>query len=113
MAGDDVTIFGVDFPTCVLSGTLADGLTLDQGHVWLLDGTVQLGNGDLETSCDTSGGGVTCAAPSSHSLTIEEGTQIFGITGTKPALVITRGSTLTAVGTAAEPIIFGAVDALK
>ncbi|MBA1147237.1 hypothetical protein H0Z60_09210 [Ectothiorhodospiraceae bacterium WFHF3C12] len=104
-AAEDVAIFGVTFPVCVIrDGDLDGDFTLPNSHIFLLDGTVQVGNGDVESASDPS-------TVREDVLTIEEGTQIFGISETDPSLVITRGSRIEANGTADLPIIFGAVEA--
>ncbi|GLP96969.1 hypothetical protein [Paraferrimonas sedimenticola] len=88
-----------------LTGTLApatgaatggqDGadITLGDDVVWLLDGPVVVG-GDNESSVN---------------LTIEPGTKILG--GSDSYLVISRGSTIMADGTAEAPIVFTSVEA--
>lgn len=101
--GGTVQIFGVTFPVCVIQDGDLDGeYTLTNDHVYVLDGTVQIGNGDVESASDPS-------TVVNHSLTIEAGTQIFGAAGTSASLVVTRGSTIQAVGTAEMPIVFGGV----
>ncbi len=103
--GGSITIFGEDFPICVISGDDLDGnINLTNDHVYVLDGTVQVGNGDEEEAHEN--GTLTV---DNFTLTIEQGTQVFGASDTDPSLVITRGSQIDAQGTAAEPIIFGAV----
>jgi hypothetical protein len=102
---EDVAIFGVTFPVCVIRDGDLDGVyTLSNDHIYILDGTVQVGNGDVESASDPG-------TVREDVLTIEPGTQIFGISDTDPSLVITRGSRIEASGTADLPIIFGAVDA--
>lgn len=102
---EDVEIFGNTFPVCVIrDGDLDGDFTLTNDHIYVLDGTVQVGNGDVESAFDPS-------TVREDVLTIEEGTQIFGISDTDPSLVITRGSRIEAEGTADMPIVFGAVDA--
>lgn len=103
-AGANVTIFGESFPVCVISENIDANTTLTNDHVYLLDGSINVGDGDVETADDDT-------TVMNITLTVNPGTQIFGITGTSPALVITRGSQIQAVGTEAMPIIFGAVEA--
>ncbi len=103
-AGEPVTIFGKSFPVCVISKTILADTTLSADHVYLLDGTVTVGNGDVESASDK--GSVTKVK-----LSIDAGTQVFGITETTSSLVISRGSQVYAEGTAELPIIFGGVDA--
>lgn len=101
--GGVTDIFGVDFPVCVITdGDLESDITLTNDYVYVLDGTVQVGNGDVESASDPG-------TVDEDVLTIEEGTQIFGAAETDPSLVITRGSRIEAVGTADLPIIFGGV----
>jgi hypothetical protein len=102
--GGDIAIFGQSFPICVITdGDLDGDFTLTNDHVYVLDGTVQVGNGDVEEASDSS-------TVREDVLTVEPGTQIFGASNTAPSLVITRGSRIEAEGTAEMPIIFGAVE---
>ncbi|MCI5061429.1 MAG: hypothetical protein MRY71_00615, partial [Algiphilus sp.] len=102
--GGTTDVFGVTFPVCVITdGDLDGDFTLTNDHIYVLDGTVQVGNGDVEPAFDPS-------TVRNDVLTIEAGTQIMADTGTTPSLVITRGSTISANGTEALPIIFGAVE---
>ncbi len=90
---------------CVIrDGDLDGDFTLPNNHIFLLDGTVQIGNGDVESASDPS-------TVREDVLTIEKGTQIMGVSDTDPSLVVTRGSRIEAKGTADQPIVFGAVDA--
>jgi len=103
--GDDVDVFGVTFPVCVIQdGDLDGDFTLPNDHIFLLDGTVQIGNGDVESASDPS-------TVRDDKLTIQKGTQIMGVSDTDPSLVVTRGAQIQAQGTADQPIVFGAVDA--
>lgn len=70
----------------VLSGTISADLTLSASKKYTLKGNVFVAPG------------VT--------LTIEPGTVIFGDKVTKGALIIERGATIDAAGTAANPIVF-------
>lgn len=99
-----VTIFGKMFPVCVMSKPVTGDTTLTPDHLYLLDGTVNVGNGDVEAAYDKS-------KTNAVTLTVLPGTQIFGISETASALVITRGSKIIAEGTAELPIIFGGVTA--
>jgi hypothetical protein len=98
------TVFGKEFPVCIMSGTVTSDTTLTPDHVYLLDGTVNVGNGDVEIAFDES-------KVKNVTLTIQPGTQILGISETASALVITRGSKIQAEGTAELPIVFGGVTA--
>lgn len=102
--GGDIAVFGETFPICIIEdGDLDGDFTLSNDHIYVLDGTVQIGNGDVE-------GASNPASVNEDVLTIEPGTQIFGASDTAPSLVITRGSRIEAVGTADQPIIFGAIE---
>ncbi len=102
--GGTKTVFGENVPICVIEdGDLDGDYTLSNDHIYVLDGTVQIGNGDVESASDPS-------TVREDILTIEQGTQIFGASGSDPSLVVTRGSEIDATGTPEEPIIFGAVD---
>ena len=72
----------------LLSGTLTEDKTLDASHIWTLQGRVIVPNG------------VTLNIPAG---TIIKATAGTGANAT--SLVIARGGTLNAVGTASEPII--------
>lgn len=102
--GNPVTIFGKVFPVCIMAKPVTGDTTLTPDHVYLLDGTVNVGNGDVQTAIDK-------ATTNAVTLTVLPGTQIFGISETASALVITRGSKIVAEGTAELPIIFGGVTA--
>ena len=102
---ESTLVFSTSFPVCVIKdGDLDGNYTLTNDRVYVLDGTVQVGNGDVEGAHDDS-------TVRNDVLTIEAGTQIMGESGSDPSLVITRGSKIEANGTAEMPIIFGAVDA--
>ena len=104
--GGNITVYGESFPICVIEdGDLDGDYMLTNDHIYVLDGTVQVGNGDGEEAHE--GGSTTVRE---DILTIEEGTQIFGAATTDPSLVVTRGSKINASGTAELPIIFGGVE---
>ncbi|MCH9752148.1 MAG: hypothetical protein K0U61_08005 [Alphaproteobacteria bacterium] len=85
--------------TCLLSGTLLGTTTLTN-----VDDVVYRLNGRVDVGVDTGADG-TDPAGSVASLVIEPGVTIVGATG-QDYLVVTRGSTLEAAGTAAQPITF-------
>ena len=97
--GGSVTIFGEDFPVCVVSGRITADATWPNNHVFLIDGTFNVGNGDASGSTDTNG----------PTLTIQAGTQIYAVDGSDTTFVITRGAEIDASGTSALPIIFASV----
>lgn len=101
--GGQVSVFGTDFPVCVISdGDLDGNLRLSNDHVYVLAETVQVGNGDVESASNPS-------TVDNFTLTIDQGTQVFGDDDQQSSLVISRGSEIDVNGTAAEPVIFGAV----
>ncbi len=102
--GEPVEIFGVTFPVCVISQAILENTVLSNDHVYVLDGTVNVGDGDVEAASDK-------ASTTSVALEIKPGAQVFGVSGSAASLVITRGSTINAVGTAELPIVFGGVEA--
>lgn len=75
---------------CVITGVLDEDFELTADKDWLLDGPVAVG--EDKTTC--------------VNLDIEAGTTIFGATGKRSFLVVHRCSTINAIGTAAEPIVF-------
>ena len=88
------------------SGTLSD---------ILFEGGTQIGNGDQEFTIPVGkytlpkGTYELCGwvyIPSGTELTIEPGTVIKGVSGTKASLIVERGGKLHAVGTASSPIVF-------
>lgn len=98
--GGTVTIGGEDFPVCIVTGRIAVTQTWPNNHVFLLEGTVTVGDGDA------SGG-----TPNAVTLTLQAGIQVYAVDDTETSLVISRGSEIEAVGTADLPVIFGAVEA--
>lgn len=93
---------------CALPAQIGQSRTLDNDIVWLMEGRVTVGNGNTEIGPDgelTNGN-----ALQDVTLTIQEGTEIKGVTGTFANLLITRGSKIQAVGTADAPIIFSSDD---
>ena len=85
--------------TCTLSGTLLGSTTLTN-----VDGLVYRLNGRVDVGVDTGADG-TDPAGSVAELVIEPGVTIVGATG-QDYLVVTRGSTIEANGTADAPITF-------
>lgn len=102
--GGSVMFDGESYPVCVIDDNDLDGdITLKNDSVYVLNGTVTVGNGDVESASDPS-------TVSNFTLKVEAGTQIMGATGTQPSLVISRGSDIAVNGTEENPVIFGAVD---
>jgi hypothetical protein len=102
LATAGVVIFGKTFPVCVLSQTITSNVLMTNDHVYVLQNTINVGDGDM------AGGP---SGTKSAVLTIQPGTQIFAVSNALASLVITRGSRIEARGTADLPIIFGAVTA--
>ncbi|MEM9386975.1 MAG: hypothetical protein AAGA68_18075 [Pseudomonadota bacterium] len=94
---------------CALPAVISESQTLTPDVIWLMEGTVTVGNGNNEID---ENGELTNGNPLLNVvLTIEPGTQIQGATGTFANMIITRGSRIEAVGTEADPIIFSSDDA--
>ncbi len=93
---------------CALPATISDDLTLVAGPVYIMDGTVTVGNGNGELGED---GNLLDGSPLQNvTLTIEAGVEVQGVTGTFANMIVTRGSRILANGTAAAPIIFSSDD---
>ncbi|MCC3861765.1 hypothetical protein [Pseudemcibacter aquimaris] len=80
---------------CQVSGTLTSDLTLTSGNTYVLNGKVTVGQ---ETNSDGTGG-------TRAELTIEPGVTVAGLNANS-FLVISRGSSIDASGSASQPIIF-------
>jgi hypothetical protein len=94
---------------CQVPSSIMQARTLTSDKIWYLDGTVTVGNGNEEMSVIE--GTLENSVPVANVvLTIEAGTEIKGQTGTFANLIITRGSQIQAIGTAADPIIFSSDD---
>ncbi len=100
--GGQVAVFGASFPVCVIRDAITSDTTLTPDHVWLLDGEIRVGDGDLPLDVNPE--------PARVALTIQAGTQVFGRAFTLSGLVVTRGSEARVRGTAALPVIMGAVN---
>lgn len=85
--------FSCDGDLCTVTGPILKDATFTKDKKWVLVGGVFVGD-DADPT----------ASPAT--LTIEPGTTVFGDTATLSFLLITRGSKINAVGTAAEPIVF-------
>lgn len=97
---DTVLSSGLDKDVYVLSGTITDDMVLHADVYWAIEGSVFVGK-DIATD------GYTAA--DSAELGIEAGTVIFGKSGSD-VIVVSRGSKINAVGTAAKPIVFTALN---
>lgn len=102
MSGDEEGLIAAgDMDVCVLPDRVTSNLTLTNDNVYKVGngfpGTL-VGDGEGELADAGAVAGVSNVV-----LTVEPGTLIYG--GNQEALVITRGSRLEAVGTAADPIV--------
>lgn len=96
------TVFGQDFPVCVLTDDINDDVTLTNDHIYVIQNAINVGDGDNAGGPSGSNNAV---------VTIEPGTQVMGVDGAFAQFTVTRGSRMNAIGTADLPIIFGAVSA--
>lgn len=95
-----------NFTTCDISGTILSDLSLPfvDGIAYRLAGRVDVGV-DVGADGNASGG-------TSVELEIEPGVILFGEAG-EDHLVVNRGSTIEAAGTATSPIVFTSADDLE
>jgi len=100
--GGFVTVFGAEFPVCVMPSRINADTSLPNNHIFVFNDFLNVGTGEEQLQGGEPSSSVT--------LTIEAGTQVYAQQDTGAFLVITRGSELDAQGSAAQPIIFGAVD---
>lgn len=106
---EDVTVGEQDFEDCTLAGTIDQDFTLDAGEAnrprrWFLSGVVRVGTGNNQL---TSQAAIDAAKANGVTITIPAGTIVRGLPG-ESTLVVTRGSTIMAPGTAEAPITFKA-----
>lgn len=99
--GGFVTVFGKEFPVCIITRDITEDTSLPNSHVFVYGDFINVGTGQDQLS-----GGTPSTSPT---LTIAAGTQIYAQQNQGAFLVITRGAKINAVGTADMPIIFGAV----
>lgn len=90
-----------DVTVCTLSGTIDEDYRLVRGVEWVLDGEVIVGAGNVTVSADSD---VTAIKNNGVTLTIDAGVHVRA--EDDGSLLVTRGSKLQAVGTAAAPITF-------
>ena len=93
--------------TCTVQGTINQDYTFEAAFVYELVGGVKVGSGN-ESLADADA--VQAAKDAGVTLTIEAGTDIRGLNNSS-FLLVTRGNTIVANGTAASPITFSSVDA--
>ncbi len=92
-AKQGTAIGGISKTICEITGTLTADATLTSNIVWSLNGKVAVGNDNANSAV----------------LTVEPGTTVFGKSGAD-FLVVSRGSQIRAVGSAAAPIVFTSVN---
>lgn len=102
--GTDVAVTAVQLPAEILTD-----VTLDADVLYFLNSRVTVGDGNQEMSV-VDGTLASGDAVTSVTITIEAGTQIVGNSDTFANLLITRGSQIMALGTAADPIVFSSDD---
>jgi hypothetical protein len=109
---DDGTITGPTgtYRVCALPARLTSSSTLQRfpGLLYALDGRVDVGC-DLGAGAATLPAGSTCLNTTSVTLTVQPGVVIFAKTGTS-WLAVNRHNRISAVGTAALPIVFTSRD---
>jgi hypothetical protein len=98
-SGNTYDMDGKTFKVCDVTGSILKDETFSNDVVWALSGRVNVGNGNREL---VAGDNVV----KDVTLTVEAGTVFRSKTGS--SLVVTRGSEIQAVGTAAQPIIMWA-----
>ncbi|MFT6287366.1 MAG: hypothetical protein ACJAYC_000712 [Halieaceae bacterium] len=93
-----------DSSVCTISGTVDEDYTLVSGVEWRLDGEVLVGDGNKTVDNDAD---VQAIRDAGVTLTVRAGVNVRAFdTG---SLLVTRGSKLMAVGSAASPITFSSV----
>ncbi len=87
-------------PIVEVTGTLTGAISWTKGNIYKLKGFVRIGQDVIP------GGGTSPVVGTTGQLTIEDGTVIIGDRASKGTLIIQRGSTISAIGTATSPIVF-------
>jgi hypothetical protein len=93
-----------DVSICTLTGLIDQDYTLVGGVEWRLDGEVLVGEGNRSVADDAD---VQAVRDAGVTLTIRPGVHVRAFSS--GSLLVTRGSKLDAVGTAASPITFSSV----
>ncbi|WP_101758741.1 hypothetical protein [Oceanicoccus sp. KOV_DT_Chl] len=89
---------------CTVEGTIDEDYTFVRGYEWRLDGEVLVGSGNIAIASQAEKDAVIAAGVT---LTIDAGVQVRAFDD--GSLLVTRGSKLMAIGTAASPITFSSV----
>ncbi len=87
-------------PIVEVTGTLTGAINWTKGNIYKLKGFVRIGQDVIPS------GGTSPVVGTTGQLTIEAGTVIIGDRASKGTLIIQRGSTISAIGTATSPIVF-------
>ena len=104
VAAADFVSCNADQTACTISGTVDEDYTLVSGVEWRLDGEVLVGSGNRAVENDAD---VQAIRDAGVTLTIRAGVDVRAFdTG---SLLVTRGSKLMAVGSAASPITFSSL----
>ncbi len=96
---------------CQVPATIMENVTLTSAVPWFMASRVTVGNGNQEMSATDGILDADDTPVAEVVLTIEAGTEVFAQNGSFANLIITRGSQIMAMGTAAEPIVFSSADA--
>jgi len=91
--------------TCTITGVVNQNYTMQASRNWILDGVVQVGNGNATLA---NADAVAATKAAGVTLTIEAGTNIKSLDD--GVLLVTRGSKLNAIGTATAPITISSLD---
>ena len=102
LASAKVTVYGKQFPVCVITQDITSNTFLTNTHIYVLQNTISVGDGGQAGGPSGTKNAV---------LTLQPGTQVYAVTNALSSLVVTRGSRIEARGTADLPIIMGAVTA--
>lgn len=102
LATAKVTVYGKQFPVCVITQDIISNAFLTNNHIYVLQNTISVGDGGQAGGPSGTKNAV---------LTLQPGTQIYAVSNALASLVITRGSRIEARGTPDLPIIMGAVTA--
>ena len=86
---------------CTVTGTIDEDYVFTAGTEWLLNGFVQVGDGNREIVSNEDAAAVKAAGVT---LTIRPGVEVKG--NSNGVLLVTRGSKIVANGTATDPITF-------
>ena len=91
-------------PSCTVSGTIDEDYVFVRGVQWRLDGEVVVGTGNQFIGSQAE---MDAVIANGVTLTIEAGVSVRAFDD--GSLLVTRGSTLNAIGTAANPITFSSL----